>query len=293
MTWPSFLRDAVLAPNPAAPRELALHLGLIPEKVQGEVSVSIEPEGPVLFQAAAGASDAKVVVILTPDQLGLILRLKELHVSWWALPEGQRFPVNLDFDARVQLPLGEVDSRVGERLLLAYYQGQIAFEDLFPPPADYADGSTGTSTEALDSEVDTSRIQSYQMREFVEALAGIDSDLQSALGGTEASIRLALLGPVSPLGLGRAVAESVRSGQRSATAGAFQLVEISACLQRAAALIQDPERQKLFEKHAEVVRTELATHLDELRTRDPDHFGPKGAFQRYARAIQPNLLRTR
>ncbi|MEW6441457.1 MAG: hypothetical protein AB1640_11030 [bacterium] len=48
------------------------------------------------------------------------------------------------------------------------------------------------------SPVDTARIQSYQIREFVEALQGIRDDLKNASGACEQAMRMALVGVVSP-----------------------------------------------------------------------------------------------
>ncbi len=292
--WPSFLREARLIPMPGSTqdRELGLELGLFPERVMGSFEVCVEPGGQVLARGAPGDAPDSLRVVLAPDVLESLLKVKELHVTWWACQEGQRFPINLDPAARVELPLGELDGRPGERLLLAYYQGRVAFEELFPPPIDYEeDESTSRTAQALESEVDTSRIQSYQMREFVDALSGLERDLRAAASGTEASMRLALLGPVSPLGLARAVRQAVVSQQRSATAGAFQLVEISSAVQRVAGSISEPERRSLFEKHADTAQAQLATLFGELRAEHPRELGPMSAFQRYTRAVQPDLGR--
>ena len=77
-----------------------------------------------------------------------------------------------DLEARLLLPVSPGSPPPGEKLLLAYYQGRIAPEEIYPPPPD----ENNTPAEppiphnASESEVDTSRIQSYQIREFVEAL---------------------------------------------------------------------------------------------------------------------------
>jgi hypothetical protein len=54
----------------------------------------------------------------------------------------------------------------------------------------------GTEIESI---VDIDRIQSYQIREFVEALYGIRGDLQLAAKGTEIAMKYTLLGDVSPV----------------------------------------------------------------------------------------------
>ena len=121
------------------------------------------------------------------------------------------------------------------RSLLAYYQGKIRAEDIYPPPP----GEGGRSEDSLPlanqdvSAVDTSRIQSYQIREFVEALRGIEDDLKNASTATETAMKLAVLGEVSPLAIAREVVRAVEDGRRSPIAAGFQLVEILASLKRA------------------------------------------------------------
>src|SRR5438477_348650 len=80
----------------------------------------------------------------------------------------------------------------------AYYQGRISWEDLFPEP-DPPPGTGGATPNAgeFGEGVDTSQIQSYQMREFVEALKGIADDLRAASKSSRPCMRLALLGTVS------------------------------------------------------------------------------------------------
>ena len=109
-------------------------------------------------------------------------RLGPLHDASGATPsaaKGRRHLARVswpaarkDLEARLLLPVSPGSPPPGEKLLLAYYQGRIAPEDIYPPPPD----ENNTPAEppiphnASESEVDTSRIQSYQIREFVEAL---------------------------------------------------------------------------------------------------------------------------
>jgi len=289
VVWPSFLRDARLVPVAGKERELGLELTFFPERLLGACDFRLAPEGESLARGAPGQVADVHHVALSPEVLEALLKQKELHVSWWACQQGQHFPINLAPAARVDLPMGDVDVRLGEHLLLAYYQGRIAFEDLFPPPADYAEETGSLASQVGESEVDTSRIQSYRMREFVDALAGLENDLRSATSGTEASIRLALLGPVSPVGLARAVRQAVAHRQRSATAGAFQLVEIGTAMRRVAGLIPDAERRKLYDKHAAQASAQVDALLEQLRTEHPQVLGPQSTFQRYAHTVHPGL----
>jgi hypothetical protein len=291
--WPTFLREASLTPRTASERELLLEVKLFPERLSGPFELRLSAGGELLARWAP-ESEAPVDTLRIPlgaEALQALLQSKEIHVGWWVSREGQSFPVNLDMAARLQLPMGESAGLPGERLLLAYYQGRIAFEDLFPPPPGFEEPGGTAAPALIESEVDTSRIQSYQIRSFVEALTGIEHDLRKAAEGTETSLRLALLGPVSPLTLGREVAAAVKAGQRSATAGAFQVVEIAAALRRTGEQLADvPERAATFEKYARVVREEFTGLLQQLRKDYPGEVGT-GSFQRYVRSIQPGLWR--
>lgn len=62
-----------------------------------------------------------------------------------------------------------------------------------------------------------------------------------------------------------ALIQAVGERQRSATAGVFQLVEISAALGRVAALISEPERRRRFDKHAATAHAEVSALLEGLR----------------------------
>jgi hypothetical protein len=292
--WPTFLREASLTPRTASERELLLEVKLFPERLAGPFELRLGEGGELLARWEPGSETPvdTLRIPLSAESLQALLQSKEVHVGWGASLKGQSFPVNLDMAARLQLPMGESAGLPGERLLLAYYQGRIAFEDLFPPPPGFEEpGGTVAAPALVEAEVDTSRIQSYQIRSFVEALTGIEHDLRKAAEGTETSIRLALLGPVSPVTLGRQVAAAVKAGQRSATAGAFQVVEIAAALRRTGEQLADiPERAATFEKYARVVREELTGLLQQLRKDYPGEVGT-GSFQRYVRSIQPGLWR--
>jgi hypothetical protein len=154
-------------------------------------------------------------------------------VHWWASPEACAFPINVDQAARLGLPLTPGKEHPGESELLSYYQGKIDWEDLFPPPEGFSDGEKKPAQPGNGSGVDTSRIQSYQIREFVEALRGIQDDLRHAAGECEQSIRMALVGAVSPVGLARSIWGAVEAGTRTPVAAGFQFVEILAVLENA------------------------------------------------------------
>ena len=137
--------------------------------------------------------------------------------------------------------------------------------------------------------MDESRIQSYQVREFVEALTGICGDL-AASTQSESSMRLALLGPVSPLALAHSVRDAVDSGCRTPMAAAFQLVEILACL-KAAQSLPVPERlATAWHENLQDAARKIAHLLKELTTAHAELFDGK-AFVRYRSPVLANSKR--
>ena len=127
--------------------------------------------------------------------------------------------MNVSFEARPSLPISPGSGDPKEQNIIAYYQGQIRWEDLFPDPNQTSeDSEDDTQDDFSDSGVDTSQIQSYIIREFVEALKGLNDDLKSAAGSTKGCMQLALLGSISPLALAKHVRDATSSGERTPTA---------------------------------------------------------------------------
>ena len=93
-------------------------------------------------------------------------------------------------------------------------------------------------------------------------------------------MRLALLGPVSPVELARRVHDSVKEG-RSPTAAGFQLVEISECLRE---IVDLPESKKWEEYRCKALK-EVEALLHELIKAYPGMLGLNTAFDRYQRGI--------
>jgi hypothetical protein len=149
------------------------------------------------------------------------------------------FPLNVNQDVRDNLPFADPAALPREGDLIAFYQGRIAITDVFPE-ANVGDDSVENPVLGAGSNVDTSDILSYQIRDFVEALPGIRQELERSIA-TPAMVRLAFLGPVSPVALAREIAKSVAKG-RSSTAAAFQLVELLACVRSAEVQEKAPER---------------------------------------------------
>ena len=288
LLWPSFVRSIQLAPSKESSEALDLIVAVEPSKIGGESSVHLvgaPADSGCLLRLDQAPDHVQYVVPVSAETLERLLRDKEVLVRWWECAEGRQYPLNVTLAARDTLPIAPGSTRPGEALLLEYYQGRISFEEMFPPPPGVWETGAGADQEAPPSGVDTSDIQSYRIREFVEALPGIVADLRGALKST-GTMRLALMGPVSPLALAREVHRAVRDNQRTAVAGGFQLVEILGCLHR----IGDSD---LTGKQADEWREALARTaeqvdvlLADLKQGRPYDLGPATAFARYEKALR-------
>jgi hypothetical protein len=231
--WPQFIDIAELAPDQANLEELLLRI----EFVEGEapeharLSTSPGPDSTILWDGKA-LGQSVLEIPLSPELLRILLMRKEVMVEWTGMRSATpfAFPLNVAAAARVQLPFSSSGQLIGESALVAFYQGRLSFEDLFPGAVDGDLDLGDAAVDATTSAVDTSKILSYQIRAFVEALPGIRQEIERS-SGTVNSIRLAMLGPVSPVALGRMVEDEVKGG-RSPIAGAFQLSELVLCLRQ-------------------------------------------------------------
>ncbi|MDY6988928.1 MAG: hypothetical protein SWQ30_12830 [Thermodesulfobacteriota bacterium] len=289
--WPAFLKEVLLSPSVKDPDRLDLLLDLNKDRIEGDWSISVTgtcPDlNPQIFSSAQ--SDLSHVseplrIALQEEMLNCLLREQEVVVAWWETPDGRAFPINVDLEARYKLPMIPGRHRIEEKHLLSYYQGRITWEELFP---ERVEGSSieGEGDDYEKTCVDTSHIQSYQIREFVEALEGITQDLKAASRASEQAMRLSLLGEVSPVGLAKLVMEAVMSGQRSEIAGGFQLVEILGCL-KSAREYDTPDRYKKswlgFVGQAE---EEIERRIRTLGERAPRLIGGRSPFSKYRRSI--------
>ena len=180
------------------------------------------------------SKDGVYVTELSSEQLAQVLRSQEVTVKWWEHGTGCNFPVNVSAEVRPTLPISPDNGNPKEHHLIAYYQGRIRWEDIFPNPNPDPDDPHSNPLDEIDeSSVDTSKIQSYIVREFVEALKGINDDLKAAALSTKGSMQLALLGTVSPLALAKHICDAAIQGHRTPTATGFQLVEILGCVHAA------------------------------------------------------------
>jgi hypothetical protein len=233
--------------------------------------------------SALEASKSSIRLPLSPEMLTRLLTDQEIRICWSECPCGRAVPLNVDPSARLRLPISPGNHRIQETDLLSYYQGRISWEELFPDP----DPPTGADKAPLpatpEAGVDKSRIQSYQIREFVEALTGLIQDLKAATQ-SEPSMRLALLGPVSPLALALTVLDAVESGRRTPVAAGFQLVEILACLKSARSFAVPERLAEAWEGHLQDATDKITRMFKELIISHRGPLASNKAFDRYQKA---------
>lgn len=145
-----------------------------------------------------------------------------------------RFPVR--FEDKASLPVVLLARKPSEGELIDYYVlGRV-------PDDDGSGGTEPPDSEGIpvkaDEAIDTRRILSYFMRRFVQAIPGIEAEMQRACY-SRAALEATLRGPTSPLALAEHAAASLdrppghSEPRKTPTAVAFQLVEIAAALARA------------------------------------------------------------
>ena len=288
--WPSFVREVLLVPSSQNPGLLDLQIFLDLAAIAGSWQIThLEldkgPKELLCGSETPGSEKQTFCIPLSEESLSRILREQEVCVIWWQNPTGRSFPVNVVQSARSTLPVTPGSGQPDEKSLLAYYQGRITWEELFPDPDDpELNPKDGKNVGLDESKVDTSRIQSYVVREFVEALTGVNEDLKRASQSTPPCMRLSLLGFVSPVALASRVLESARQADRTPTAAGFQLVEILGCLD-AAVHFEMPDRFRAEWRHlVELAVEKVKTNLDQLDVQFPQQLSPD--FRRFAIAVR-------
>lgn len=290
---PTFVLAAWLEPVPGSDGRLQLRIVVDRERAQGDWWVSLTSGGEPLLEVNSEGPNAHVIQ-LTPEMLEALLRDHEFLVGWGGGQQTARYPLNVTLEARDTLPVAPGRAEPGESALLAYYQGRIRFEDLYPPPPGWVDedgGDVTSTTPVNESAVDTRRIQSYQVREFVEALEGIRQELRAVSTATEASMRRAVLGAVSPVALAREIELRVKNRERTPTAAGFELVELGGCLGDARGHSKRPQWTAVIEEGLAAIRDSL----NRVASAHAELGEEGGAFRKYAKSVlgwSPGRTRT-
>jgi hypothetical protein len=173
-----------------------------------------------------------------------------------------RFPVR--FEDKASLPVVLLGRKPSEGELIDYFV-------FGREPDDGIGGGTepvpeGTPIKA-DEPIDTRRILSYFMRHFVQAIPGIEAEIQRA-AYSRAALDATLRGPTSPLALAEHVAASLArppgsdEPRKTPTAVAFQLVEILAAVLRSGHAVTAPELRECFQPVITRCRELLAQLID-------------------------------
>lgn len=282
-SWPAFVRGAELRASGEDARRLELRVLLVESALPAWWSLALGADLPErMSQGEAVAGDVQTLA-LSEDEVRTVYRNQAVYLRWEGMggDEPVAYPVNATLEVREQIPFGDPEALPREDDLVAFYQGRIALEDTCPEPPGAEKEGGGPSSAAL-SEVDTSNILSYQIRSFVEALRGIQDELARNTA-TESSMRLALLGPVSPVALAKEIERAADRGRSSVAAG-FQVTELIACLGRVRTIpVEDCLREAWVNaiREAEVEITGVLRRLTSSR----GELGSGGAFDRYLRAI--------
>lgn len=285
--FPTFIKEAVLSRDPRDPDRLDLVLELLAPAVTGEFVMLTASEPFVeLGRAGQGVGAAVRMPIPSGDLLRRLYRDEQIRVRWWSSPEPRPFPLNVSLDVRLLLPLVPGASDPSERMLIEFFQGKLDVADVYREALASGDEQKDSATPAAEaSSVDTRAIEAYQVREFVEALPGIEAELVRASEASAPAMRLALLGAVSPIALARAAVDAARNGRRSHTASAFQLCELAALLAEAREVSVEPPRHIAWKKTTGEAEGMVLAWLDELTASAPKELGPGTSFAVYRREL--------
>jgi hypothetical protein len=167
----------------------------------------------------------------------------QVEVRW----QGLSVPFPVRFENKTELPLLLLGRKPSEGELIDYFLfGREAAET----DEDYTWRTNGAER-GSDDPLDTRRILAYFMRRFVQAIPGVEAEIEGAAYSRN-SLEAALRGPTSPLALAEHAAASLGrppapdEPAKTPTAVGFQLVEILAALARSRMRVQDPELQGCF-----------------------------------------------
>lgn len=178
-----------------------------------------------------------------------------------------QFPVR--FEDRASLPPVPGMRRLTEGELIEYFLNgrepwSTGAENVGATP-----GSPEPEAESTDP-VDTRRILSYFIRRFVEAIPGLEAEVQRAMHSKPA-LEAAVFGPTSAVMLVERAVEGLRVGppagepQKTAVSVGFQLVEIAAALRRCRGRALTHEGKEVLDRGIERCRRALDGFVAEYK----------------------------
>jgi hypothetical protein len=207
-------------------------------------SESDPPAEIVAKLATCPRCDKDLAELPVSETAGPIIPNDSAEVHW----EGKRAEFPVRFDEKATLPLLMTARIPTEGELIDYFLWGCQPED------DSAEGKE-VGDSSLDPEpgspVDTRRILAYFIRRFVQAIPGIEAELQRA-AYSRTALNAALLGPTSPLQLaerafdGLSRAATPDEPEKTPIAVGFQLTEILAALLRSRAKLEDDALRNCF-----------------------------------------------
>jgi hypothetical protein len=231
LPWPDFIyrMELTISWVQGPDREGLLRIVQAPV-AHPDFTISLPPEGsesssPPLTSFSAADAGPVPPLPLDAHAVRRVLTCRTVLVTWNSPPQSVRFPVNIDEESKAALP-SVLGARPDEQQLLAYFHGRITEEDLVEHLERQAQ-QLGEGQHALTAQ-EAERLkqfQNYLLRDFVESLFGMEETLRQAMRSPRA-FKQALVGDFSPGCLAEQVLQAFRSGRRSATAAAYQLVEL-------------------------------------------------------------------
>jgi len=188
--------------------------------------------------------DKDLVDLKNEEIIGPIVPHVFVEVRW----EGKQSTFPVRFDDKATLPLLLVGRKPTEGELIEYFLFGREPDDIGGEGVELGTGMPGWKP---DGPIDTRRILAYFIRRFVQAIPGIEAELQHA-SYSRTALDAALRGPTSPLELAeRAFASLNRPSipdepEKTPTAVGFQLTEILAALLRSQAKVEDKTLRACF-----------------------------------------------
>ena len=228
--WPIFIRDIELEVHweklPEPDGDLLVHLlpghQAPPFEVSSPDSQSSEKSEALGEQRQGGAADA-VRIPIEPHQVLALLTRRIVKVSW-GRDHRALFPINISQESKTGMP-SILGAKPSEEQLLAYFRGRISEDDLLARLVEQARDQTGQHASSAEENERRRQMQNYIVREFVETLFGLVDTIRDSARSPR-SAEQALMGDLSPVGLGEQVIQAFMAGRRSPAAAAFQMVEL-------------------------------------------------------------------